>query len=195
MSSKVTWTWTPLQDDAFHKLKEEISSPRVLALYDVEAKTKVCADASSHGLGAVLLQQQQQQNSWWSVAFASRALSETERHYAQIEKEALTLTWAVEKFSEYILGKYITLETDHKPLVPILGNKSLDTQPPRVLRFRLRDSTMQSTTYQGKHSIQQTRCLEHLLMNYPVTQLLVHQKKLRNLYKKSQPHCQQVQTV
>ena len=65
------------------------------------------------------------------------ALSETERRYAQIEKEALALTWAVEKFSEYILGKYITLETDHKPLVPILGSKSLDTLPSRVLRFRL----------------------------------------------------------
>ena len=73
------------------------------------------------------MQQQQQQNSWRPVAFASRVLSETERCYAQIEKEALALTWAVEKFSEYILGKYITLETDHKPLVPILGSKSLDT--------------------------------------------------------------------
>jgi len=71
---------------------EEISSSRVLALYDVEAKIKVCAGASSHGLGAVLLQQQQQQNSWRPVAFASQALSETERHYAQIEKKALALT-------------------------------------------------------------------------------------------------------
>ena len=33
------------------KLKEEISSPRVLALYDTEAKTKVSADASAHGIG------------------------------------------------------------------------------------------------------------------------------------------------
>ena len=47
----------------------------MLTLYDIEAKTKVCADASSHGLKAVLLQQQ---NSWWPVAFASQALSETE---------------------------------------------------------------------------------------------------------------------
>jgi len=82
-------------------------------LFNVEAKMKVCADASSHGLGVVLLQQKQ--NSWWPVAFASRALSDTERYYAQMEKEALALTWAAEKFSEYILGKSITLETDHKP--------------------------------------------------------------------------------
>ena len=61
-----------------------------------------------------------------------------ESRYAQIEKEALALTWSCEKFSSYILGKPVQLETDHKPLVPILGHKSLDSLPPRVLRFQLR---------------------------------------------------------
>ena len=111
LSSKVAWTWAHLQDEAFHKLKEEICSPRVLALYDVNAKTKVSADASAHGLGAVLLQEQQ--NTWQPVAFASRAVIDTEVRYAQIEKEALALTWALEKFSEYVLSKSIILETDH----------------------------------------------------------------------------------
>ena len=46
--------------------------------------------------------------------------------------------YACEKFSEYVLGKVILLETDHKPLVPLLGSKSLDTLPPHVLRFRIR---------------------------------------------------------
>ena len=69
------------------------------------------------------------------MAFASRALNEAETRYAQIEKEALVLTWALEKFSD---GKSVILETDHKPLVPILGRKSLDMLPPQVLRFRLR---------------------------------------------------------
>ncbi len=75
---------------------------------------------------------------WRPVAFASRALTETETRYAQIEKEALALTWACEKFAEYVLGKKFELETDHKPLVPILGQKSLDSLPPQVLRFRIR---------------------------------------------------------
>ena len=65
-------------------------------------------------------------------------MTDTERHYAQTEKEALAITWACEKFSDYILGKPIPIETDHKPLVPLLGTKSLDSLPPRVLRFRLR---------------------------------------------------------
>ena len=108
----------------------------VLALYDPQGDTKISADASSHGLGAVLLEKHGKE--WRPVAYASRVMTETETRYAQIEKEALAITWAHEKFSTYILGKHISIETDHKPLVPILGSKHLDNLPPRVLRFRLR---------------------------------------------------------
>ena len=51
----------------------------------------------------------------------------------KIEKDALATVWACEKFQDYILGKSITIETDHKPLVPLLNTKHLDDLPPRVL--------------------------------------------------------------
>ena len=127
---------THIHEEVFTKVKEEVSSPRVLALYDLEKETEISADASAYGLGAVLLQKHG--SDWRPVAFASRALTEMESRYAQIEKEALALTWSCEKFSSYILGKPVQLETDHKPLVPILGHKSLDSLPPRVLHFQLR---------------------------------------------------------
>ena len=81
---------------------------------------------------------QQSESSWKPIAYASRSMTETELRYAQIEKEALATTWACEKFSTYILGMKFTIETDHKPLVPLLGSKNLDSLPPRILRFRLR---------------------------------------------------------
>ena len=65
-------------------------------------------------------------------------MSATENRYAQIEKEALAITWACEKLSAYVLGLKVLLETDHKPLVPLMTYKHLDDLPPRVLRFRLR---------------------------------------------------------
>ena len=83
--------WTATQEESFYKMKEEISSPRVLlALYDTSTTTKISADASAYGLGAVVLQQHQ--DKWYPVAFTSCALNETELCYAQIEKEALALT-------------------------------------------------------------------------------------------------------
>ena len=130
-----TWVWGPSQSEAFSLVKEELSKSTTLALYDPEAPTKVSADASSYGLGAVLMQETESR--WRPVAYASRSMSDTEQRCAQIEKEALAITWACEKFSDYILGKSITIETDHKPLVPLFGTKQLDKLPPRVLRFRL----------------------------------------------------------
>jgi len=135
LSVKQAWLWDTRQEEAFTNIKRELTNPTVLALYNPQAETKISADASSHGLGAVLLQQE---GSWQPVAYASRALTDTESCYAQIEKEALAITWACERFSSYILGKHISLETDHKPLVPLLSYKLLDNLPPRVLRFRMR---------------------------------------------------------
>ena len=136
LSNKKAWLWGPDQERSFNSIKDELSRPTTLALYDPNAKLKVSADASSFGLGAVLFQGDE--DDWKPVAYASRAMSETEKRYAQIEKEALGVTWACEKFTDYILGRKFLIETDHKPLVPLLNSKQLDSMPPRILRFRLR---------------------------------------------------------
>jgi len=125
LSKKSAWLWGPDQDLAFANVKKELAKPTTLSLYNPQAPTKVCADASSYGLGAVLMQKHDSE--WKPVAYASRSMTETERRYAQIEKEALASTWACEKFSTYILGMKFAIETDHKPLVPLLGSKQLDS--------------------------------------------------------------------
>ena len=136
LSRKATWVWGPPQEQALAKVKEELMKPTILALYNPLSPTKICSDASSFGLGAVFMQQKESQ--WHPVAYASRSMSETEQKYAQIEKEALAATWACEKFSTYIIGMKFLIDMDHKPLVPLLGEKHLDSLPPRILRFRLR---------------------------------------------------------
>ncbi len=84
---------------------------------------------------------QEHEGAWKPVSFSSRAMSETECHYAQIEKEALAMTWACEKFRSYLLGLSFTLETDHKLFVALISTKSLNSLPPRLICFRLRLSS------------------------------------------------------
>ena len=81
---------------------------------------------------------QKNDGKWRPTAYASRAMTETEGRYAQIEKEALATACVCEKFTPYILGKKFTIQTDHKPLGPLVGLKNLDILPLLLLRFRLR---------------------------------------------------------
>ena len=55
---------------ALHILKKEIALPRVLAHYGLNAESKISADASAHGLGAVLLKYQEN-HEWKPMRFAS----------------------------------------------------------------------------------------------------------------------------
>ena len=82
-------------------------------------------DASSIGLGAALLQDGQ------PVAFASRVLSESERNYAQIEKELLAIVFGFTRFRQYLYGRKVTVDSDHKPLQSLYG-KPLNLVPKRL---------------------------------------------------------------
>ena len=74
----------------------------------------VQCDASQSGLGATLLQGGQ------PITFASRSLTHAEQNYAQIEKECLAILFACCRFDQYLHGRdKISIQTDHKPLVPI----------------------------------------------------------------------------
>ena len=129
--------WEEPQQHAFQRIKEALLSSEVLAHYDPNRPTIISADASSTGLGAELTQVQEN-GECCPICYASRSLSETEKRYAVIEKEALAVTWASEKFSDYVLGLPFVLETDHKPLTALLNSTEPLKMPPRILRFRLR---------------------------------------------------------
>lgn len=85
-------------------------------------------DASSTGLGAALIQEGQ------SIAYASKALTPTLQNYAQIEKELLAVVFRRAKFEEYIVGRDVTIETDHKPLESII-KRPLHASPLRLQRM------------------------------------------------------------
>ena len=96
LSKNNAWLWTEAQQKAFDDVKKALVSGPTLALYDPAKETWVSSDASSFGLGAVLTQAQED-GGWKPVAYISRSLTPTEQRYAQVEKEALAVTWACER--------------------------------------------------------------------------------------------------
>jgi len=131
LKDDVLWMWGPEQQECFNVIKRLLTSEPVLQYFNVKKDTHLQVDASQSGLGAVLLQDSQ------PIAYASRALTEAELNYSQIEKELLAVVFGCERFHSYLYGRPVHAQTDHKPLVPIL-KKPLHSVSPRLQRFLLR---------------------------------------------------------
>ena len=115
---------------AFDRLKDALTNPPVLKFFDAGKPVVLSVDVSKSGLGAACLQDDT------PVAFASRALSDAETRYIQIEKEFLAAVIACRKFHDFIYGHRVTIETDHKPLITIV-KKPLHAAPARLQRMHL----------------------------------------------------------
>jgi hypothetical protein len=102
-----------------------------LAFFNPEKEIVVNVDASSHSLGAVLLQDGR------PVEYAAQSLTPTQCRYAQIEKEFLAIQFGLSHFHQYTYGRPVVVETDHKPLVYIV-DKPLNDLTPRLQRIKMK---------------------------------------------------------
>ena len=131
LKQDVQWHWEEQQEKALDEIKKVLTSKPVLCYYDVNKPVKLSVDASQSGLGAVLLQDNQ------PVAYASKSLTDCQKGYAQIEKETLAIVFGCERFHQYLYGKEVEIESDHKPLEAIF-TKPIAKAPPRIQRLLLR---------------------------------------------------------
>ena len=127
----VTFQWSDEHQEAFEAIKEVVSAEVTLNYFDPQKPITLQVDASMAGLGAVLFQEDR------PVAFASRALTETESQYANIERKMLAVVFGCERFHNFLFGQDFIVESDHKPLESI-HLKRLSNAPARLRRMLLR---------------------------------------------------------
>lgn len=116
------FNWQPKHQQSFEALKNILSSDLALTHYDPTKPIIVAADASSYGMGAVILHKMPD-GSERPIMHAASSLSKAEKNYPQVQREALALVFALKKFHRYIYGRKFELRTDHKPLLSIFGSK------------------------------------------------------------------------
>jgi len=153
------WEWSKDHEAAFKNIQKILQSEPVLAPYDVTKEVSLICDASSIAIGATLEQDGH------PVIYISKKLSEAEKNYAQIDREALAIVWAIEKLRNYLYGRRFTLVTDHKPLTFIFDDKKEinKIQSARLQRWALKLTEFDfKIKYLKTDQIPQSDCLSRL---------------------------------
>ena len=130
------FVWEPTHTQAVNTLKQIVSSPPCLLIFDPSRPTFLTTDASSYAIGAVLSQTQNDKDH--PIAFISKTLTDAEQHYTNWEKELFAVVWAVKYFRPYLLSISFTIRSDNKPSLQLLQNHALNitaTASNRVIRW------------------------------------------------------------
>ena len=123
--------WNNECQTAFDKLKESLTSSPILAHPNFDNTFILDTDASNFAIGAVLSQVNEGQER--VVAYASRTLTKSERHYCVTRKELLAVVHFTKYFKHYLYGQKFILRTDHNSLRWLTNFKAPEGQLARWL--------------------------------------------------------------
>ena len=141
--------WDETMDTIFQKSKEEIIwlIQKGVQSFEKDRPTCLATDWSKTGIGFILTQKHCRcientpecgQGHWKIVLAGSRFTREAERRYAPIEGEALAVAYGLQCSRMFILGHpNLIVAVDHKPLIKILNDRSLDSiDNPRMINIK-----------------------------------------------------------
>ena len=150
--------WDDMLQQAFEKSKVTIIDEirNGVKIFDKSKPTCLATDWSKHGIGYWLFQKHCScpsndlfccKHGWKITLMGSRFTHAAESRYAPIEGEALAVADALDKARHFVLGcKNLTIAVDHRPLLKIFGDRSLD----HIYNTRLRNLKEKTLRYRFK---------------------------------------------
>lgn len=162
------FVWSPDCQQAFNNCKDLLISNQCLVHFDPNLPIVVCTDASPVGVGAVLnhvfmINGKKVEK---PVMYASCTLSSAQRNYAQIDREALAIIFAITKFHKFLWGREFTLVTDNSPIQRIFSpDKGLPVRTGHRLQHWA--TILQGYQYKLIHRKAQFMCVPDALSRLP----------------------------
>jgi ribonuclease HI len=126
-------------EDAFHTLRQHLTTTPVLAQPDSGKPFDVYCDASGTGLGCVLMQDNH------VIAYASRALRPHDLELAAV-------VHALKMWRHYLMGTHCNIFTDHKSLKYIFTQADLNMRQRRWLEL-IKDYDLEVPYHPGKANV------------------------------------------
>jgi hypothetical protein len=116
------FVWNTECDKVFQTLKKLMTTTPMLAQPDIAKSFDVYCDASSTGLGCLLMQEGHM------IAYSSRQLHLHEEHYPTHDLELVIVVHALHTWRHYLLGNVAHIFTDHKSLKYFFTQVDLNMQ-------------------------------------------------------------------
>jgi hypothetical protein len=142
----VQYEWSQKCEDAFHTLRQYLTTAPVLAQPDNTKPFEVYCDASGTGLGCVLMQDNR------VIAYASRALRPHEQNYPTHDLELAAVVHALKIWRHYLMGAHYNIYTDHKSLKYIFTQADLNMRQRRWLEL-IKDYDLEVHYHPGKANV------------------------------------------
>merc|ERR1711954_441457 len=122
----VKFVWDKIHEDSFNKCKSLAANSALLTHFDPNKDIVLTTDASPHGVGACLSHKVIVNNKTrlLPIAYASSSLKDSQKNYAQVDREGLAVYWGINHFRQYLLCQDFELHTDCSALVNIFGPKN-----------------------------------------------------------------------
>ncbi len=116
-----TFHWSSTQETDVQELKYPLTHTPVLTFPDYKDPFIMCTDASTVGLGAVIMKCDERRKIQ-VTAYASYTLNSAEASYSITHLETLAVVWGLKRFRDIILGYEITVYTDHAAIIKLFKN-------------------------------------------------------------------------
>jgi hypothetical protein len=142
----VKYEWSQKCEEAFHALRQHLTTAPVLAQPDNTKSFEVYCDASGTGLGCVLMQDNR------VIAYASRALRPHEQNYPTHDLELAAVVHALKIWRHYLMGAHCNIYTDHKSLKYIFTQADLNMRQRRWLEL-IKDYDLEVHYHPGKANV------------------------------------------
>jgi hypothetical protein len=142
----VKYEWSQKCEDAFHTLRQHLTTAPALAQPNNTKPFEVYCDASGTGLGCVLMQDNK------VIAYASRALRPHEQNYPTHDLELAAVVHALKIWRHYLMGAYCNIYTDHKSLKYFFTQAGLNMRQRRWLEL-IKDNDLDVHYHPGKANV------------------------------------------
>jgi hypothetical protein len=142
----VKFDWSQKCEDAFHALRQHLTTAPMLAQPDNTKSFDVYSDASGTRLGCVLMQDNR------VTTYAFRALRSHEQNYPTHDLELAAVVHALKIWRHYLMGAHCNIYTDHKSLKYIFTQADLNMRQRRWLEL-IKDYDLEVHYHPGKANV------------------------------------------